>query len=249
MKSLSAKLTGITFMHNFLYTTYDIMKITGHRGAAGLELENTMPGFKLAKNLGVDAIELDIRLTKDQKFVVCHDNNLRRVSTSKAAISDLLYSELSHIKLHNNFTVPLLTDVLTLIDNIPVIIDIKIHKNLPELMDIIDHFPDIDFTIVGRPNTIIEECKRLRPDIPAFIGKCYTPFGIMRAIKNHRADGLNLQAVWLNPLLYKTLQKRGYQVQVYSVDSVLLARLMKRLYPGIWICTNRPDKLIKALRK
>jgi len=225
------------------------MKITGHRGAAGLELENTMPGFKLAKELGVDAIELDVQLTKDQQFVVCHDNHLRRVSTSTASIHDLTYDELKQIKLHNDYTVPLLTDILTVIENIPVIIDIKIHRNLPQLMEVLDRFPAIKFTLVGRPNSIIRECKRLRPNIPAFAGKCYTPFRIMRAIESHQADGLNLKVIWLNPLLYRALQKRGYQVQVYNVDTVWIAQLIQKMYPGIWIRTNRPDKLIHALRK
>ena len=47
--------------------------VIGHRGAAGLLPENTLPAFKRACEIGVDAIELDILLTADGKMVVHHD--------------------------------------------------------------------------------------------------------------------------------------------------------------------------------
>jgi len=51
--------------------------IIGHRGAAGLVPENTLPAFKRACEIGVDAIELDILLTADGKIVVHHDYTLK----------------------------------------------------------------------------------------------------------------------------------------------------------------------------
>ena len=56
------------------------MKIIGHRGAAGLALENTLPGIELARLLGVDAIEIDVRKTKDNQLILCHDADLKRVA-------------------------------------------------------------------------------------------------------------------------------------------------------------------------
>jgi glycerophosphoryl diester phosphodiesterase len=46
--------------------------IIGHRGAAGFP-ENTVPAFENAVALGVDAIELDVRRSGDDKLVVVHD--------------------------------------------------------------------------------------------------------------------------------------------------------------------------------
>jgi glycerophosphoryl diester phosphodiesterase len=50
--------------------------IIGHRGAAGLVPENTLAAFKMACEIGVDAVELDVLLTADDKIVVHHDYNL-----------------------------------------------------------------------------------------------------------------------------------------------------------------------------
>ena len=53
----------------------------GHRGAAGLLPENTLAGFKKAMEIGVDTIELDIRLTSDNEAVVYHDSRLNPAIT------------------------------------------------------------------------------------------------------------------------------------------------------------------------
>jgi glycerophosphoryl diester phosphodiesterase len=51
--------------------------IIGHRGAAGLAPENTLSAFKKACEIGVDAVELDVLLTADNKIVVHHDYTLK----------------------------------------------------------------------------------------------------------------------------------------------------------------------------
>lgn len=47
--------------------------IYGHRGARGLAPENTIPGYSLALQLGVDYVDMDVNLTKDSVVVVTHD--------------------------------------------------------------------------------------------------------------------------------------------------------------------------------
>lgn len=51
--------------------------LQGHRGARGLEPENTLPAFARALSIGVTTLELDLGLTRDGVLVVSHD---RRVS-------------------------------------------------------------------------------------------------------------------------------------------------------------------------
>ena len=58
--------------------------IIGHRGAAGLEAENTLPSFQRALDLGCDAIELDVQCSKDNHdhspLWVIHDDTVNRLS-------------------------------------------------------------------------------------------------------------------------------------------------------------------------
>jgi len=51
--------------------------VIGHRGAAGLAPENTLAAFNQACKIGVNAVELDVLLTKDRKIVVHHDYTLK----------------------------------------------------------------------------------------------------------------------------------------------------------------------------
>lgn len=47
--------------------------VHGHRGARALRPENTLPAFEYAISIGVDALELDMAVTKDNVIVVSHD--------------------------------------------------------------------------------------------------------------------------------------------------------------------------------
>jgi glycerophosphoryl diester phosphodiesterase len=49
------------------------MQIHGHRGCRGLRPENTLEAFQLALELGVDTLELDVCISKDNQVVVSHE--------------------------------------------------------------------------------------------------------------------------------------------------------------------------------
>ena len=48
--------------------------VQGHRGARGLQPENTLPAFETALDLGVSTLELDLHLTADGEVVIWHDD-------------------------------------------------------------------------------------------------------------------------------------------------------------------------------
>lgn len=57
--------------------------IIAHRGESNLAPENTMAAFDLAWQLGDQAIELDVHLTRDQKVIVSHDADTWRTTGQK----------------------------------------------------------------------------------------------------------------------------------------------------------------------
>ena len=58
-------------------TTAFAQEIQGHRGTRGLMPENTLPAFAKALSLGVDNLELDLQITRDNKLVIWHDPVLK----------------------------------------------------------------------------------------------------------------------------------------------------------------------------
>lgn len=65
-----------------------------HRGCQSLAPENTLASFVCAARLGLQAIETDVRLTKDGKMVCVHDASLKRMFGIRRKVSDMTYDEL-----------------------------------------------------------------------------------------------------------------------------------------------------------
>lgn len=57
--------------------------IHAHRGASAYAPENTLPAFRLALEQKADGIETDIHLTRDGRFVVCHDDEIAAPPTAR----------------------------------------------------------------------------------------------------------------------------------------------------------------------
>ena len=65
--------------------------VQGHRGARGLQPENTLPAFETALDLGVSTLELDLHLTTDGEVVIWHDEVIPR---EKCGLSTMAASPL-----------------------------------------------------------------------------------------------------------------------------------------------------------
>lgn len=72
-KLLIVFLSLISFQFFSCHMTEKSFDIEGHRGCRGLMPENTLPAFQKALELGVNTLELDLAVSKDQKLVVSHE--------------------------------------------------------------------------------------------------------------------------------------------------------------------------------
>jgi glycerophosphoryl diester phosphodiesterase len=76
--------------------------VVGHRGVPRDHQENTLAGFRRAIALGIPAVELDVRLTRDGHAVVFHDPDLYRLTGNPRTVSDLTWDELSKVRLRRD---------------------------------------------------------------------------------------------------------------------------------------------------
>lgn len=72
------------------------MKIIGHRGARGEAPENTLGGFQYIHDLGIRAVEFDVRQLKDDELIIMHDDNFLRTTAIDQALYALSSTELEH---------------------------------------------------------------------------------------------------------------------------------------------------------
>ena len=70
------------------------VEVIAHRGASAYAPENTLAAFDLALDMGCDAIETDVRCSRDGCLVLCHDATVDRVSNGAGAVADLTLAEL-----------------------------------------------------------------------------------------------------------------------------------------------------------
>lgn len=79
-------------------------RVFGHRGAAGLAPENTLPSFALGIELGADILELDVHATRDGEIVVFHDPTLERTTSGEGALKELSFAQLQKLDAGHHFT-------------------------------------------------------------------------------------------------------------------------------------------------
>ena len=79
-------------------------RVFGHRGAAGLAPENTLPAFALGLALGADVLELDVHATRDGVIVVIHDPTLERTTNGSGEVRAHRFYDLQQLDAGYRFT-------------------------------------------------------------------------------------------------------------------------------------------------
>lgn len=142
------------------------MQLIAHRGLTTEYIkENTIEAFLNALNNGYDGIELDIRLTKDNKIIVLHDKLINRTSNGNGNINNFTYKDL----LKYNFgtkkiksKIPLLTNVLKQINNKVVIIELKERIDKKDLENILNENKTNDYYICSFNKEYIDNIKDIK---------------------------------------------------------------------------------------
>jgi glycerophosphoryl diester phosphodiesterase len=73
-----------------------LLKI-GHRGAKAYKTENTIESFSTAIEMGANAIEFDVRQSKDARLIISHDDNLKKVFGKNVLVNESTLSELKQL--------------------------------------------------------------------------------------------------------------------------------------------------------
>lgn len=71
--------------------------MVAHRGASHDHAEHTLAAYLKALDVGVDALECDVRLTADGHLVCVHDRDLRRTAANPGIVSTMQLAELDRL--------------------------------------------------------------------------------------------------------------------------------------------------------
>lgn len=74
------------------------VKMIAHRGYSGVMTENTLPAFEAAGERDYYGIETDVHVTKDGKFIIVHDDNLKRIADLDIVVEETTFEELRAVR-------------------------------------------------------------------------------------------------------------------------------------------------------
>ena len=134
--------------------------IIAHRGFADNCRENTLEAYLKAIEVGADAIELDVRRTKDNIFILFHDEFI-----SEKVINQLTYKDLNSLVFNLGFQVPTLREVLELVqEKIKLDVELKEEGYETDIITLICKYLTLEQFIVT--SFKIQSLSRIKLDYP-----------------------------------------------------------------------------------
>jgi len=223
--------------------------VIAHRGASAYAPENTLAAFELALRQGADAIELDIRLSRDGVPIVLHDPTLDRTTKLRGPAAAYTAADLRPAQ------VPSLSDVLSAFPKTPLLLDLKEAAAQLAVRELLLSHGAVDRCVVaGDDGAVLRGFRGTafatgasRSDIASLYGRAAlrTPprsvsYRLLSVPVRHR--GLPVPTRWF----VSAAKALGCPVHVWTVDAPALARrLWARGVAGI--VTNTPG-VIRAAR-
>ena len=250
------------------------VSVIAHRGANKKAPENTLSAISKAIALGVDMVEIDIHLTKDNQLIVLHDETLERTTNGTGNVSDYTLAELKRLDAGSWFSkefigeeLPTLNEALELIDGrTTCLIEIKwgnkkpyigIEKKVVESIlinnalewVIVQSFEDSYLKGIHESNPKIKLGKLL-------LGSWQLPIPFHYDYRFHWGsyspppylEWVNFYYKRSTKSVIKQLQKKGVKVAVFTPNSK--SDLTKQINMGVdGIITNDPKTARSLLKK
>jgi glycerophosphoryl diester phosphodiesterase len=255
-------------------TSQPRVKIVGHRGARGIAPENTLASFQKAIDIGVDAVEFDLHVSKDGKLVVMHDPNIERTTDGTGEIGDFSSEELGRLNAAAKFVgeiaygvqrIPTLQQVLDLIDGkVGIYLEIKLRSNNTRypgieqmMLDVVRKYNVLASTLVSSFDfATLDEVKRLEPTLRTQVN---ISVGYFESLENKEPKAVAADLVkrgfrwiainkkFLTLEMFSALKDQGLNVHPWAVNDV--DEMWQFIDMGVdLITTDRPDLLVPAYR-
>lgn len=243
--------------------------VIAHRGAMGYAPENTISAFKLAIELGANALELDLRQTKDSIPVVLHDATINKTTNGNGNVNIFNFADLKKLdagswfdKKFSGEKIPSLKEVIDVLnDSTILIIEFKegnetypgieervvklVKENAIESRTIFKSFD---------PN-VLKRLRAIEPDIPLcyvyavripWLGMIVDRGVTFGSVYNIDAEYLQPHRFFLSKSFVTDAQSKGFKIISWGVNS--LEAITESLdYAVEGIETDYPDLVLRII--
>ncbi len=221
-------------------------RVIGHRGAAGLEDENTVEAVLVAVELGLEIVEVDVGVSADGDFFLLHDGKVDRTTDGRGRLSSLTSDAVRALRTGRGHRVPTLGEVLeaTREAGAVVFVDMKRtrghHDALAAVVEAAgaDHRVILDFEILDQARAMKAAhphlCTVISPFVPALM--CETAVACS-------VDGVDTWHQALRPGVLARLARSGMiRTCWFTSDPETGRAVLARDVDGLM--SNHPDRLL-----
>lgn len=208
--------------------------VIAHRGNVKAGVENSIEAMQAAKKAGAAYSEMDVVMTKDKRFIVIHDNNLKRLAGVDNTVSNMTLKELQKLTLHQGkFTshIASLEEFLAAAKAIkqPILIELKPYGHEPK--DYVERFLKVlkeqnatkDNKVMSLDLDVIQKVEKLAPEIS-------TGYVIpihMGPLPNYAVDFYAVEEFSYNTLFALTAEQQKKDVYVWTInDETLMDKML-----------------------
>ncbi|AXK37272.1 glycerophosphodiester phosphodiesterase [Streptomyces armeniacus] len=217
----------------------------GHRGAPYVARENTLPSFGAAIAAGADAVEVDVRLTRDGVPVVVHDRTLERLWERTEEVSAVTADRLRELTVGG---VPTLAEALEATAPVRTLVDLPDPGAVPAAVRAVGDAGAADRVYYCGGPLAMRAVRATDPAAEIALTWHRTAPPRPSLLADVRPRWLNFRFGLLTPELVGRAKADGYRVSAWTPDT---GRNMRRLLAmGVEsVTTNRMDALCRVLRR
>ena len=217
-----------------------------HRGYVYKGVENSIEALEGAAKVGADYVELDIILTKDNKFVVIHDYNLKRLAGVNKQVKDMNYDEVVGLPIkQGDYTskIPSLEEFVNKAKdlNMKLVIELKPHGGEPSnyvdiLIEEIKKLKLENYKFMSLNSKVMEELETKAPNLE-------TGYVIPLQFGNFHQSNVDffvIEDFSYRDRLVEQARKQNKKVLVWTInDPALITKYLQS--PADGIITDEPE--------
>ena len=217
-----------------------------HRGYVAKGVENSIEALEGAAEVGADYVEFDIILTKDNKFVVMHDYNLKRLAGLNKRVQDMNFDEVVGLTIkQGDYTskIPSLEEFVNKAKELKMnlVIELKPHGAEPSnyidiLLDEVKRLKLENYKFMSLNSKVMEELETKAPNLE-------TGYVIPLQFGNFHQSNVDffvIEDFSYRDRLVEQARKENKQVFVWTInDSALITRYLQS--PADGIITDEPE--------
>ena len=221
-----------------LSSKFILPKLIGHRGVKNLKPENTLESITKAFDLGLECVEIDVKVSKDNIPLLLHDDTLDRTTNGSGLVCDFTFDQINQLDagyfFYNSKTdikVPNLSSVIDLIKRKQkyLNIELKPNKNYEKLNveKTLQEINKISYNKIYFSSFDLSSCITLKETAPhckcGFLNHDFTQFNINETIDickkyNFFSCGINLN--FFSNSVVNQFVENEIQVTVYADNNI-----------------------------